>query len=96
MTPLPALIIVMGTSGCGCVLFSSLPLTSERADHSSGCVFGESSKSTVGLGIAEALGVPFVDGDDLHPAANVAKMSEGHPLTDEVRFSSLFFLLDPP
>ncbi|GEM06433.1 DNA polymerase delta subunit 1 [Rhodotorula toruloides] len=59
MAPLPALIIVMGASGCG--------------------------KSTVGLGIATALGVPFVDGDDLHPAANVAKMSAGTPLTDEDR-----------
>ncbi|GAA6035192.1 hypothetical protein JCM8097_006412 [Rhodosporidiobolus ruineniae] len=59
MPALPALIVVMGASGCG--------------------------KSTVGLGIAKALGVPFVDGDDLHPAANVAKMSEGKPLTDEDR-----------
>ncbi|KAJ8296854.1 DNA polymerase delta catalytic subunit [Rhodotorula toruloides] len=59
MAPLPALIIVMGASGCG--------------------------KSTVGLGVATALGVPFVDGDDLHPAANVAKMSAGNPLTDEDR-----------
>lgn len=42
------------------------------------------SKSTVGLGLAKALGVPFIDGDDLHPADNVAKMSAGHPLTDEV------------
>ncbi|KAL7338241.1 P-loop containing nucleoside triphosphate hydrolase protein [Rhodotorula toruloides] len=59
MPPLPALIIVMGASGCG--------------------------KSTVGLGVATASGVPFVDGDDLHPAANVAKMSAGNPLTDEDR-----------
>ncbi|GAA5828490.1 hypothetical protein JCM5353_002694 [Sporobolomyces roseus] len=59
MAPLPALIIVMGTSGCG--------------------------KSTVGLALAQQLAIPFVDGDDLHPAANVAKMSEGNPLTDEDR-----------
>ncbi|GAA6015145.1 hypothetical protein JCM11491_000481 [Sporobolomyces phaffii] len=58
-TQKPALIIVMGTSGCG--------------------------KSTVGLALAQALAIPFVDGDDLHPAANVAKMSAGHPLTDEDR-----------
>jgi gluconokinase len=32
--------------------------------------------------------MPFVDGDDLHPASNVAKMSAGHPLTDEVRFAT--------
>ncbi|GAA5870153.1 hypothetical protein JCM3774_002606 [Rhodotorula dairenensis] len=46
----------------------------------SGC-----GKSTVGLALAKALGVPFIDGDDLHPADNVAKMSAGHPLTDEDR-----------
>jgi len=44
-----------------------------------------SGKTTVGEGIAAALGVPFVDGDDLHPAANVAKMAAGVPLTDEDR-----------
>lgn len=46
----------------------------------SGC-----GKSTVGLALAQALAIPFVDGDDLHPASNVAKMSAGHPLTDEDR-----------
>lgn len=30
-------------------------------------------------------GVPFCDADDLHPASNVAKMSRGDPLTDQVR-----------
>jgi gluconate kinase len=37
-------------------------------------------KSTVGKAIAEKLGVPYVDGDALHPAANIAKMSKGTPL----------------
>ncbi|SCZ93620.1 BZ3500_MvSof-1268-A1-R1_Chr6-3g08777 [Microbotryum saponariae] len=46
MAPTPALIVCMGTSGCGQV------------------------KSSI---------------DDLHPASNVVKMSEGHPLTDEDR-----------
>ncbi|MEU6711317.1 gluconokinase [Nonomuraea sp. NPDC046802] len=45
-----------------------------------------SGKSTVGLLLAERLGVAFVDGDDLHPPANVAKMASGVPLTDEDRF----------
>lgn len=45
-------------------------------------------KSTVGLALAQQLAIPFVDGDDLHPAANVAKMSEGNPLTDEVSSAS--------
>lgn len=44
-----------------------------------------SGKSTVGEQVAELLGVPFVDGDALHPAANVAKMASGIPLTDEDR-----------
>ncbi|SGY32747.1 BQ5605_C002g01406 [Microbotryum silenes-dioicae] len=59
MAPRPALIVCMGTSGCG--------------------------KSSIGLAVARALGLAFVDGDDLHPASNVVKMSEGHPLTDEDR-----------
>ncbi len=44
-----------------------------------------SGKSTVGKALAEALGCPFMDGDDLHPAANIAKMTAGQPLTDEDR-----------
>jgi carbohydrate kinase (thermoresistant glucokinase family) len=44
-----------------------------------------SGKSTVGRLVADALGAEFVDGDDLHPAANVAKMSQGIPLTDDDR-----------
>lgn len=42
-------------------------------------------KSTVGAALAAALGVPFIDGDDLHPAANTAKMAAGTPLTDDDR-----------
>ncbi|MEW2306032.1 gluconokinase [Streptomyces sp. NPDC006655] len=44
-----------------------------------------SGKSTVGAGLAELLGVPFLEGDDLHPAANLAKMASGHPLDDADR-----------
>ncbi|MDR6971146.1 gluconokinase [Leifsonia shinshuensis] len=44
-----------------------------------------SGKTTVGELLAERLGVPFVDGDALHPPANVAKMASGTPLTDEDR-----------
>lgn len=46
----------------------------------SGC-----GKSTVGRGLAERLGWPMVEGDDLHSTANKAKMSSGTPLTDEDR-----------
>ncbi|MBD8870564.1 gluconokinase [Nocardioides donggukensis] len=44
-----------------------------------------SGKSTVGAAVADALGVPFEEGDDLHPEANVRAMSAGTPLTDESR-----------
>lgn len=45
-----------------------------------------SGKSTVAAGLADRLGVPWVDADDLHPAANVAKMSAGIPLDDDDRW----------
>lgn len=43
-------------------------------------------KSTVGAGLARALGWPFFDGDDFHPQANVDKMAAGIPLTDADRW----------
>lgn len=45
-----------------------------------------SGKSTVGAALAQRLRVPFEDADDLHPSANVAKMSRGEALTDEDRY----------
>lgn len=44
-----------------------------------------SGKSFVGALLAASLGVPFIDADDLHPPANVAKMTSGIPLTDDDR-----------
>ena len=44
-----------------------------------------SGKTTVGAALADALGLRFVDGDALHPAANVAKMAAGIPLDDDDR-----------
>jgi carbohydrate kinase (thermoresistant glucokinase family) len=42
-------------------------------------------KSTAGARIAAQLGVEFIEGDRLHPAANIEKMAAGIPLTDEDR-----------
>ena len=47
----------------------------------SGC-----GKSSVGQAIADHFGVPFIEGDALHPAANIAKMSSGSPLNDGDRW----------
>ena len=44
-----------------------------------------SGKSTVGKLLAERLGWTFIEGDDFHPPANVAKMRAGTPLTDADR-----------
>lgn len=44
-----------------------------------------SGKSTVGGALADRLEVPYGEGDDLHPAANVAKMRAGEPLDDHDR-----------
>ena len=46
----------------------------------SGC-----GKSSVGRRIAQALGLGFVEGDELHPPRNVALMAAGTPLTDADR-----------
>jgi gluconokinase len=50
----------------------------------SGC-----GKSTVGRALATALGLPFIEGDDLHPLRNVALMAAGIPLTDDDRLEWL-------
>jgi gluconokinase len=47
----------------------------------SGC-----GKSTVARALAEAVGGVFLEGDDLHPPTNKAKMAAGIPLTDDDRW----------
>jgi gluconokinase len=42
-------------------------------------------KSLVGAALAARLGAAWRDGDDLHPAANIAKMTRGEPLSDADR-----------
>lgn len=44
-----------------------------------------SGKTSVGRTLAERLGCAFEEGDDLHPARNIAKMSAGHPLNEADR-----------
>ena len=44
-----------------------------------------SGKTTVAVMLAGALGVDFLEGDDLHPRSNVEKMKSGTPLTDADR-----------
>lgn len=47
----------------------------------SGC-----GKTSVGEGLAARFQLPFMEGDELHPAANVAKMASGIPLSDKDRW----------
>jgi gluconokinase len=53
-----------------------------------------SGKSTIADKLAERLGWTYEDGDKFHPASNVAKMSAGHPLTDEDRWPWLQAIAD--
>jgi gluconokinase len=43
-------------------------------------------KTSVGKKLAAALGAPFIEGDALHPPANIAKMSSGTALNDDDRW----------
>lgn len=45
-----------------------------------------SGKTTLGAELAARLGCDFLDGDDYHPAENVAKMAAGTPLEDADRW----------
>ena len=42
-------------------------------------------KTTIGIALAEKLGIEFIDSDVLHSEANKKKMSSGTPLTDSDR-----------
>ena len=45
-----------------------------------------SGKTTVGEALAHTISATYVDGDRLHPQANIAKMSAGIPLDDADRW----------
>lgn len=53
-----------------------------------------SGKTTVAQLVAERLHRQFLEADDQHPAANVAKMAAGEPLTDQDRAPWLATLRD--
>ncbi|SES43722.1 gluconokinase [Actinokineospora terrae] len=53
-----------------------------------------SGKTTVATLLAEQLQVPLAEADEFHPAANIAKMSAGTPLTDEDRWPWLDAIAD--
>jgi len=50
----------------------------------SGC-----GKSTIGHLLSKSMGLPYFDGDDYHPQANIDKMSKGLPLDDQDRMAWL-------
>ncbi|HVB69333.1 MAG TPA: gluconokinase [Acetobacteraceae bacterium] len=45
-----------------------------------------SGKTTIARGVAAQLGWDVIEGDSLHPPANIAKMKAGIPLTDADRW----------
>lgn len=71
-------------------------MTDPRAEHEHLVVMGVAGcgKSTVAAELAQRLGAVLVDGDDLHPASNVARMSAGVPLTDAERMPWLATVRD--
>ena len=48
-----------------------------------------SGKTTIATALAQRLGLPFVEGGQLHPPPDVAKMHFAHPLDDREQWSWL-------
>src|SRR6516164_8701875 len=46
-----------------------------------------SGKTTIATALAQGLGLPFAEGDQLHPPPDIAKMHFAHPLDDRVQWS---------
>jgi gluconokinase len=59
---------------------AALPWTALIFMGFSGC-----GKSTIAALVAQRLDLPMIEGDDLHPPANIAKMTQGVPLDDADR-----------
>ena len=68
----------------------SMAASPQSSKHFTGAavVMGVTScgKTTMGEALAKALGVKYIEGDALHPPANIAKMSSGQPLNDDDRW----------
>ncbi|WP_069814262.1 gluconokinase [Streptomyces sp. TP-A0874] len=64
------------------------PPRGEAADAPLVVVLGVSGsgKTTIGVALANRLGLPYADGDNFHSPANIAKMRAGTPLDDEDRW----------
>jgi carbohydrate kinase (thermoresistant glucokinase family) len=56
------------------------------------CGVSGSGKTTVGKALAQRLHWDFLEGDDFHPAENIAKMQRGEPLQDADRKPWLYRL----
>lgn len=61
--------------------------SNQTAQHYSFVFMGVSGsgKSAVAEAVARKLNAPFLDGDFLHPRANIQKMASGQPLNDDDR-----------
>ncbi|RPB08718.1 carbohydrate kinase, partial [Morchella conica CCBAS932] len=55
---------------------------------------GGCGKSTIAFFLSAKLSLPYIEGDDFHPPANIKKMSAGIPLTDDDRWGWLNTLRD--
>ncbi len=51
-------------------------------------------KSAIGQALAQALGLPLIEGDAFHPPLNIDKMRQGLPLSDQDRAGWLDTLAD--
>lgn len=74
----------------------SLPVVADTSRVDTIVVMGVAGvgKSTVALGIVDATGWEFAEGDSFHPPENVAKMQSGIPLDDDDRWPWLRVLRD--
>ncbi|MCW1975212.1 UNVERIFIED_ORG: gluconokinase [Pantoea agglomerans] len=71
-------------------------MTTQSSPHHVFILMGVSGsgKSVVANQVSHQLNTAFLDGDFLHPRANILKMAEGHPLDDNDRLPWLQALND--